>query len=233
MGVIAAGVAVVAGGAIAGGIIQGKAASKAAKKTNKLSNKYFKEYQRQVALLEKQTEPFIDVGQRAVKTLAGTATDAERLPSFTDTASFKFSQDNLERQIKRSLASKGSLFSGAAIEAEARGNLALSGEENTRNQNLLYNLATLGSNTAIRAGSVNAQNFASTQAAGTALNNTSAQLQLSKGEAYAGAITGATNAIGTGLIGGAGGAPTGGSSINEANTLKYTSGSPGPGGFGF
>ena len=212
MGFIAgAGIAIAAGGVIAGGVMSSNKTKKATKKQNKLLKKFLHEERRRNKLVETRTEPFVDVGQRAIKTLSGTATDAERLPSFRDQEFYKFRQDELQRQVKRSSAQKGGLFSGAAIEAEARANMQLSGEETANEKNLLYSLSQMGLGAAIQAGQVG---MAGLGAQGNVINQLGTNIfkgTITRGEQQAQAITGSTGMIGGalsnyGMSGGGGGA---------------------------
>lgn len=115
-----------------GGFLGAAGASKGIKQLKKALK-----FQKQVFNETKaQVKPFVEGGTEAFQTLA----DGD----FRNREFYQFRQDELNRQIKRSSAQKGSLFSGAAIEAEARGNMILSGEQVDREQNLLFSLANMG-----------------------------------------------------------------------------------------
>lgn len=122
------------------------------------------------------TQPFIQGGTDAFNTLSS--------GDFRNNAFYDFRKQELNRQIKKSLTQKGQLFSGAAIEAEARGNTVLTGEQVQNEQNLLLSLSQIGlQGTQVQA---NAGSNAASSVGQTASNI--ARLQTTRGELLGGAI---------------------------------------------
>jgi len=184
-----------AGGSLASGILGSRGAKKARKSAKKQFKKLLQEFKRQDSLNRENLNPFINAGQQANKNLLGTATGDEVL-DFRDTEGFRFRQEELERQIRRSQSARGSFFSGAAIEAEARGNLQLSDEENRFHTSILDSLAGRGVQAGAALGGVSANLFGSLSAASQNQSNLNSQLQLSQAQQLGQGISSATGIVG-------------------------------------
>lgn len=202
MGAIAAsGIGLAAAGSIASGVIGSSAAKKASKKQNKILKGFLAEEQRRNKLIEANTNPFITIGQNAIKTLTGTAQGQERLPSFRDSEGFAFQRGEIERQTRRALSLRGNLLSGAGIEAEQRAVAGLTANEVANERNLLLSLSQLGLNAAVQQGQVSMQGLSTAGAVSSNIGNSTANLTATRGQLLGQGIQGATSAIGGGLAG--------------------------------
>lgn len=155
-----------------GGFLGAAGAAKGVKQLKK-ALKFQKEVYKET---KANTQPFIQGGTEAFQTLSS--------GDFRNREFYDFRKQELNRQIQRSLTQKGQLFSGAAIEAEARGNTVLTGEQVQNEQNLLLSLSQIGLNGAqIQA---NAGSNAASSVGQTAANI--GQLQTTRGQLLGGAI---------------------------------------------
>jgi len=121
-------------------------------------------------------DPFIQGGTNAFNQLSS--------GDFRNTEFYDFRKQELDRQIQRSLGQKGQLFSGAAIEAQARGNTVLTGEQVQNEQNLLLSLSQIGLNGVNSV--ANAGGNAASQVGQTSANI--ANMQKTRGQLLGGAI---------------------------------------------
>lgn len=129
-----------------------KKAAKVAKDALKFQKKVYAENKERLA-------PFIDVGAQSIADLGSR--------DFRNREFYQFREEELNRAIRRGLSLRGNFFSGAGLEAEARGNMQLSGEQIQNEQNLLLSLAELGNRSAISLGQLGNQSAAGvTQASG-------------------------------------------------------------------
>ena len=144
--------AVLAVTSIASGIIQADAAKSAAAANAAVQREALALQQRNIDQARADQLPQIEIGQRAARTLAGTATDepgeggAEGLGldrTFEDERA-DFLVDEGARAINRRLSALGQSFSGAALEAIARNTTDIRTASTQREVDLLGNLAGLG-----------------------------------------------------------------------------------------
>lgn len=156
-------------GALVTGLIDASANRRAAAQQERRAQEALN-LQRETAAQQRQdAAPFIETGQRAIGTLAGTVTPFQSvavngqlpddvnpstvgLPTFENDQLFQFQQEAGERAINRALAARGQFFSGAAFETLSDFNRQLSGEEARRERERLAGLGTLGANTSLQLG---------------------------------------------------------------------------------
>jgi hypothetical protein len=200
-GMLLGGLGVGAIGNIAGGLFGASGTRRAIQEQNRLLQGFLKEERERNTLIQERTDPFVTVGTRALHTLTGTAEPGEALPSFRDTEFFAFRQEELQRQIQRSLAQRGQLFSGAAMEAEARGNVMLSGEETAREQTMLMNLAGMGLGAATQAGALSMQGLQSAGMVTAQAGTNIFQGHVTRGQQLGGIFTGIGNQVGGAMAG--------------------------------
>lgn len=188
-------------GSIAGGLIGSSATKKAIKEQNKILKGFLEEEKRRNALVEKNLDPFITTGHKALNTITGQGDPNQRLPSLIDQDFYGFQREEIERQTRRALSLRGNLYSGAGIEAENRAVANLAGETKRREQDLYLTLAQGGQNAAVQEGQIGASSLASAGNVASNIGNSIANLTATRGQQLASTVTGATGTIGGTLAG--------------------------------
>lgn len=247
-------VAVGVGGAAAAGSIFSGVFGAAGAQKQAGAIKYSADVARQTALelddrARADLAPFRQMGIDAGSTLTGLLNGSSDVSAVTQASPlFQFQSELGSRNINRELASRGLFNSGAGLETLQRFNNQLVGEEADRLFTRLFNVTSLGQNSAARMA-------AGTQQTGANVAQIQAQSGIAQGGAIAnqynaigGAIQGGFNAIGNGLnsyaqyqmyqplmqrLAGGGGAPVsnvgGGLSMYSAGGNPFLVNTPGGG----
>jgi hypothetical protein len=197
---IVGGAAIGAGGSIFSGIMGASGSAKQA-----AAIRYSADVARQTALdldtrARGDMSPFRDMGITAGNTLMGLLTGGSDVTNTLKASPlFQFQSELGTRNLNRELAARGLFGSGAGLEALARFNNQLVGQEADNLFSRLFNVTTLGSNAAARMATGTTQtgnNIAGIQAnAGIAQGNAIANQYNAMGSG----IGGAFNALGSGL----------------------------------
>ena len=148
-----------------GGLLGASSAGKAIK-TYKDAIKFTKKVYGET---KENVKPYIEGGTGAFTRLAS--------DDFRNMQFYAFREEEANRAIQRGLSLRGGYFSGAGLEAEARANMQLSGEQVQNEQNLLLALSQIGQQSALGLGSLGNQAASNVSATSNALG----QAQITRG----------------------------------------------------
>lgn len=186
-------------GSIAGGLIQASAAKKAARANERAQREAIAAQERARERVRNDSLAQIEIGQRAARTLAGTATEdgdaiggAEGLgldTTFQDERA-DFLQEEGQRAINRAAAARGQSFSGSALEAIGRNATDIRTASTQQKIDQLFALANLGTNAARGVGESDVNLTAQTSQSLSNIGLQNAASRLDRGAATAGIFTG-------------------------------------------
>lgn len=208
MSAIAAAIGFAAVASIAAGQVQASAAKSAAKKNAAVQREALALQREQAATSRQDQLAQIEVGQRATRTLAGTATEGGEalggaegpgLDRTFESERSDFLVSEAERAINRRLAASGQAFSGAALETIGKQTTDIRTGESQREIDLLFNLAQLGTGAAGNVGQTNAALTNQSSQSLASIGSGNAQGKADAGTAIASGLTGAGNAGLTGV----------------------------------
>jgi len=190
---IVGGAAIGAAGSIFGSMMSSQGAGKSAAAMRYAADKALEGMLEMNNRARADTAPFRQMGLDAGNTyrdllLGGTEDVINRVH---ESPLFQFQSELGMRNINRQLSARGLFGSGAGLETLAMFNKGLVGEEGERIMSRLFNMTTMGANSATGQAT-------GTNQTGVAMGNTTAQMGIAQG----GAIANQYNALGQGIQGG-------------------------------
>lgn len=188
MGALVTAAAIAGAATLASGAMASKGAKDAARQANRGTDAAIAEQQAAREQFQQNIQPYLGAGTGALSQLQ--ALNAGDFSSFYESPDYAYTRDQMQQGIERGAAARGSLYSGGTNVdlAGALGGLASQNYSNFYNR--LSNLATMGQNAAVGAGSMG-QNTA----------NALGGLYTQQGENSANAAIGQANAYGNALAG--------------------------------
>lgn len=177
---------IMAGGAIAGGIISSKGASNAADAQGQAADTAAAEQRRQYDQIRQDQAPWMAAGNSALEQLQ--RLNAGDYSSFNASPDYNFTRSEGQRDIGNTFAARGGAGSGNALKALAQYNSGLASGQYNNYYNKIAGVAGVGQN---------ATN--SVQQAGTTAANNISNIQIGAGDARASGIIGASNAWGNSI----------------------------------
>ena len=187
MGAIVTAAAIAGAATLASGAMGAKASKDAARQANRGANAAIAEQEAAREQFQANINPYLQFGQQGIAGLQALLEDPN---SIQDSAAYQFRLDQGLQGLDRSAAARGSLYSGGHSADLMDFGQGLASQEYANQWNRLANIASMGQNAAVGAGSM-AQNTA----------NAIGGLYAQQGENSANATIGGANAWGNALAG--------------------------------
>lgn len=142
-------------GAVGSAAMANKGAKDAARAQQDAANMGIGEQRRQFDILQGNIQPYLEGGRFGLNRLMGLL---ENPDSIQDSAAYRWRFDQGMKGLDRSAAARGGLFSGGHTTDLVNYGQGMASQEYDNQYNRLYNLATMGQNAAVGAGSLGQQN---------------------------------------------------------------------------